>query len=129
VKSIREIILSEVFLFGEEYFDRWLEYVKKVPMLSAAIKVLHKIEAAGHRAYIVGGAVRDIVMGEQIHDIDITSNCSIDELERIFGKIYNVGKGREFGVIIVREGGFDFEVAMMRKESYERIKGVRKILK
>ncbi len=43
-------------------------------------------------AYYVGGSVRDYVMGRNIHDIDITTSATPDEIESIFGHIRFLGE-------------------------------------
>ena len=60
----------------EEAVDkkRWKEYLAKVPMLRVSIKVLTTIESKGYDAYIVGGGVRDIIIGTNLHDVDIATN-------------------------------------------------------
>lgn len=49
--------------------------------------ILEIIENAGFEAYIVGGAVRDILIGRTPSDWDITTNAIPDDIEKIFGRI------------------------------------------
>ena len=49
--------------------------------------ILEIIETAGFEAYIVGGAVRDILIGRMPSDWDITTNAIPDDIEKIFGRI------------------------------------------
>lgn len=49
--------------------------------------ILESIENAGFEAYIVGGAVRDILIGRTPSDWDITTNAIPDDIEKIFGRI------------------------------------------
>lgn len=112
--------------FIDEDID-WKKYTDSDPMLKAAKRVLDKIASKGYRCYIVGGTVRDIILGEKPHDVDFATNMPMDEIEKIW-KTHDIGKNKEFGIIVIQEGGFSFELAQFRKDSYVRIKGVRKIL-
>ena len=112
--------------FIDEDID-WKKYTDSDPMLKAAKRVLDKITSKGYRCYIVGGAVRDIILGEKPKDIDICGNMPLDEVRKLF-KTYSLS-GDEFGIIGIILDNFKFEYALFRGESYVRIKGVRKIYK
>lgn len=85
-------------------------------ILNIAMKLLKEIEFFGYEAYIVGGTPRDIIMGVQPEDIDIATNCPIGILEKHF-PTYDVGKSRDFGIVVVLYEGERFEVAQFRTES------------
>jgi tRNA nucleotidyltransferase/poly(A) polymerase len=103
------------YLFEAEQLKKWQAYVKSNSMLRAAIKVLEKITAKGYEAYITGGSVRDIILGIDPHDIDIASNMPIEELQKLY-KTYDIGKSKDFGIVVVREEGHSFEVAQFRED-------------
>lgn len=96
-----------------EQVAQWNDYIHRRPMLASAIKILEKITKKGYEAYLVGGCVRDIILGIEPHDIDITTNCPINELEKIY-KISDIGKSKDFGIVVVQEGGYSFELAQYR---------------
>ena len=50
-----------------------------------AKEVLRKIEEKGFEAYIVGGYVRDFVLGIESHDVDICTNARVKDILDIFG--------------------------------------------
>ena len=54
--------------------------------LNQAKPIFKKIEQHGFEAYFVGGSVRDYLMNRHIHDIDITTSATPDEIESIFEK-------------------------------------------
>ena len=83
--------------------------------LMAAVNVLLKINKAGYKAYIVGGSVRDIVLGLKSKDVDIATNAPIEFLEKSF-KTYDIGKSKDFGIVVAREGAFSFEIAQFRQD-------------
>lgn len=109
--KFNEFLLTE----EQEQFERWQEYVDSIPMLKAAVKVMSRITAKGYSAYIVGGTVRDLVLGHPIHDCDIATNCPLEELSQMY-KTYDIGKSKDFGIVIVKEGGHAFEVANYRQD-------------
>ena len=52
-------------------------------MLEAALKILNKIEKNGFKAYIVGGFVRDYILGIESKDVDICTNATPKEIMTI----------------------------------------------
>jgi len=99
-----------------EIKQRWDKYVKSDPMIKNAVDILEKINSKGYDAYIVGGAVRDLILGDKPHDIDISTNMPIDELDKMF-KTYDIGKSKDFGIVVVNQGGYQYEIAQFRSES------------
>ena len=95
---------------------RWNTYISSDPMIKNGIDILNKITSKGYDAYIVGGAVRDLILGDKPHDIDISTNMPIDELEKLF-KVYDIGRSMDFGIIAVNQGGYTYEIAQFRSES------------
>jgi len=95
---------------------RWSEYIKSDSMIKNGVDILNKINSYGYDAYIVGGAVRDLILGDKPHDIDISTNMPIDELNKIF-KTYDIGKSKDFGIVVINQGGEQFEIAQFRSES------------
>ena len=100
---------------AREMFKDWMQYVKKNSELAAGVKVLQKINKAGYKAYIVGGPVRDITLGKQPNDIDIATNMPMDKLAKMF-KTFDIGKSKDFGIVVAKEGGHDFEIAQFRAD-------------
>ncbi len=65
-------------------------------------------------AYFAGGCVRDLVRGEAPKDIDIATDARPEKVQKIFPRTYAVGA--HFGVIVVLEDNFQFEVATFRSD-------------
>ncbi len=80
-----------------------------------AIWITSKLNEAGFEAYLVGGCVRDRLMGRPIGDYDIATSAKPDEVQKIFRR--TIAVGAQFGVIIVvtREG--EYEVATFRADA------------
>lgn len=84
------------------------------PDASRVKDIYHALGREGHQLLIVGGAVRDWILGLEPKDLDLVTTATPDELETIFPKTVPVG--RSFGVMLVIEGEKAFEVATLRTE-------------
>ena len=94
----------------------WQDYIRRNKELKSAVSILNKIEKRKYKAYIVGGSVRDIILGNlKPHDVDIATNMPMDEISKLF-RTYDIGKSKDFGIVVAKEGGFDFEIAQFRTD-------------
>ncbi len=84
-------------------------------MGQGALHVVRTLRNAGHEAFFVGGCVRDLLLGEVPDDYDIVTSAHPDVVQTLFPRTYPVGVS--FGVILVSEGDFLYEVATYRKEA------------
>lgn len=84
-------------------------------MYSTAVQIVKTLREKGFEAYFAGGAVRDLLLNIPHKDIDIATSARPEEIEMLFSKTYPIGK--QFGVILVHEGGYTFEVASFRSDS------------
>lgn len=75
-------------------------------------KVLNKIENAGFEAYLVGGYVRDLLVGKESYDIDITTNATPKELLVLFKN----GSTKNLGGIDFKIKEYHFEITTFREE-------------
>lgn len=95
-------------------------------IIKAAFPLINRLEENGHKAFIVGGAVRNYLMNQPINDVDITTSALPEEVEEIFEQTYPIGK--EHGTILVHYGGA-YEVTTFRSEDeyvdYRRPKKVQ----
>jgi poly(A) polymerase len=67
--------------------------------LEAAAAVVHALAGAGYRAYLVGGCVRDLLMGHVPKDYDVATDARPDAVLRVFPRAFGVGA--HFGVVLV----------------------------
>src|SRR5213592_4196511 len=88
--------------------------VKSSPMEKVAREVAARLRKSGHTAYFAGGCVRDMVRGLTPKDYDIATDAHPETVQTLFPRTYAVGA--HFGVIVVLEGGFQFEVATFRSD-------------
>ena len=77
-------------------------------------EVLEKLEKAGFEAYIVGGCVRDEIMGKTAHDYDITTSAEPRETERVFSDCRVVETGIKHGTVTVLFKGMSVEITTFR---------------
>lgn len=85
------------------------------PSIQRGVALMRQINSYGYEAYIVGGCVRDIVLGDKnVHDVDIATNMPIPELHSHFNTHDNGGE--KHGTILVEWGGEQFEVTQFRAE-------------
>jgi poly(A) polymerase len=76
---------------------------------------------AGHELAIVGGPVRDALLGRPVHDLDFTTDARPDDILRIVTPISTAqwDIGRDFGTIGARVGGEQVEITTYRADSYD----------
>lgn len=79
-----------------------------------ARSIIDRLRAAGHSAYLVGGCVRDLLLGRTPNDFDVATSARPDELLRLFPRADRVGA--HFGVVLVHEEGAHVEVAAYRSD-------------
>jgi tRNA nucleotidyltransferase (CCA-adding enzyme) len=67
----------------------------------ASLATIRRLQAAGYRAVVVGGAVRDALRGEEPHDFDVATSARPGEVRAVFGEaVYAMG-GEEYGTVLV----------------------------
>jgi len=79
---------------------------------SEAVSIIRKLKSSGFETYIVGGAVRDLVLGKKPKDFDIVSSASPTRIKKIFRNSRIIG--RRFRLVHVYFGVRTFEVSTFR---------------
>ena len=64
-----------------------------------AVHIVRSLRARGHQAYLVGGCVRDLLLGREPADYDVSTDATPAQVMKIFPRTYAVGA--QFGVILV----------------------------
>ena len=80
-----------------------------------ALKVLYRLSQLGYTAYLVGGGVRDLLMGRKPKDFDVATSATPGEVKRAFRNCFLIG--RRFRLAHVRFGEKVIETATFRQES------------
>jgi len=83
-------------------------------MEKVAREIAARLRESGHIAYFAGGCVRDMVRGLTPKDYDVVTDARPEAVQTLFPRTFAVGA--HFGVIIVLEKGFQFEVATFRSD-------------
>jgi len=77
-----------------------------------AVRIVGRLKQAGHETYIVGGAVRDLIVGKKPKDFDIVTSASPSQIKRLFRNSRIIG--RRFRLVHVYVGDSIYEVATFR---------------
>ncbi len=83
-------------------------------MLDVALKLLKEFNNHSYKAYIVGGFVRDHILGIESNDIDITTNATPKEIKELFED--SCLPHEDYGSVIVMMKGIRFEITTFRLE-------------
>ena len=100
-----------------------------------AVRVVKTLTDAGYEAYIVGGAVRDLLLGMRPKDFDVATNATPEQVKSLFRRAFIIG--RRFRIVHVVYGrGREHEVievstfrALLVNESAEQVEGNEKTSK
>lgn len=87
-------------------------------------RIINGLEDAGYKAYMVGGSVRDMLMGRKPHDYDINTDALPEKIEEVFKEYKTLEVGKKFGTIVVVQDEGIIEVTTFRSDG-EYIDGRR----
>lgn len=79
-------------------------------------EVLGRLEKAGYESYLVGGFVRDRIMGRASSDVDIATKARPNQIEEVFKDFKIIDVGKNFGTIRVIGHGQEYEITTFRKD-------------
>lgn len=109
------------YLKGTRTSRKALVYTKQEHKISQtvfdtqAVDIIRRLRSAGYEAYIVGGAIRDVMLGRKPKDIDIVTDAHPQEVKKLFFKSRIIGN--RFRLVHVYSGATYYEVATFRAES------------
>ncbi|MEM7083636.1 MAG: polynucleotide adenylyltransferase PcnB [Pseudomonadota bacterium] len=89
--------------------------VSRSTISEPALKVLYRLKNSGHQAFLVGGAVRDLMLGIQPKDFDVATDATPEEVHSLFRNSRLIG--RRFRLVHVRFGREIIEVATFRGDA------------
>jgi poly(A) polymerase len=105
-KSLKNISLQKV---SAAHYQ-----ISSTDFSAAAVEVVLQLQNAGHEAYIVGGGVRDLLLGTIPKDFDVATSAKPEEVKRLFRRCFIVG--RRFRLAHVHLKNEVIEVATFRAE-------------
>lgn len=79
--------------------------------IDCGLEIVNKIESLGYKAYVVGGAVRDMLLGVETNDVDITTNMPIDEIKKHFD---TKDTGTDFFSVTINYQDNNYEITNFR---------------
>lgn len=97
---------------GPEIIPRDRHGISRKLISNGALKVIARLRAAGFQAYLVGGGVRDLLLGGQPKDFDVATDARPEQIRELFRGSRIIG--RRFKIVHVRLGGETIEVTTFR---------------
>lgn len=86
--------------------------ISRADISKNALKVLYRLKAAGYQGYLVGGGVRDLLLGKQPKDFDVATDASPEEVRKLFRNCRLIG--RRFRLAHIYFGPEIIEVSTFR---------------
>jgi len=83
-----------------------------------AVRVARRLRDRGFEALFAGGCVRDRLLGLAPQEFDIATDATPEQVKAVFPRA--LGVGESFGVMLLRSGGFAFEIATFREDGTYR---------
>ena len=122
-KSLHRIFSQDSSIFSSESITTELRIIPRKQhglirnsISSCATKITLDLQRAGYSAFIVGGAVRDLLLGLKPKDFDIATNAKPDEIRVLFRRSRIIG--RRFRLVHVMCGSETVEVSTFRGDSF-----------
>lgn len=106
--------LAKKWLLLDSNYIIWYNGIRVIQLLETALKLLNMIEEAGFKAYIVGGFVRDYLLGIESLDVDICTDARPKDIRDIFQDACLPRE--EYGSVTVNVKNIRFEITTFRKE-------------
>lgn len=85
--------------------------------LEAAKRLVGRLEQKGYSAFLVGGCVRDLLLGQTPKDFDIATSAKPDEVKQALSSCRFADTGIEHGTVMAITGGEGYEITTFRTES------------
>jgi len=94
-----------------------LSAVPKDRIPDDVLSVCARLRASGHEAFLVGGAVRDLLLERPTQDYDVATSARPEQVMKVFGRRFTVPTGLQHGTVtVVTERGRNVEVTTYRGE-------------
>ncbi|MEW8625415.1 MAG: polynucleotide adenylyltransferase PcnB [Candidatus Thiodiazotropha sp.] len=99
--------------------------ISRANISNNAVKVLTRLSKSGYEAYLVGGGVRDLLLGREPKDFDVATNARPEEVKQVFNNCRLIG--RRFRLAHVHFGREIIEVATFRSNRKATEAGDRQV--
>ena len=91
---------------------------KDIKLDKGAFSIIRTLQEAGHTTYLVGGAVRDFLLGIEPKDYDISTTATPEEVKKIFGRSARI-IGRRFRIVHIYRSRNIYEISTFRRTPTE----------
>ena len=81
-----------------------------------ALFIIKRLNDSGYEALVVGGCIRNLIMGGEAHDWDITTKAAPEEIVEVFRDYKVVPVGKKFGTLTVVINHINYEVSNFKKD-------------
>ena len=118
--------LEDVLKYPEgKRIYREFHELRREGMDQDALKVINRLNRHGYRSYLVGGCVRDMLLGRRPKDFDVVTTATPTQIRKVFSNSRSIG--RRFKIVhIVFQGGKIIEVATFRNLPEHRLEPDKK---
>lgn len=89
--------------------------IKSKDIDPGALSIIKRLNDSGHEALVVGGCIRNLIMGEEARDWDITTKAAPEEISRVFKEFKVIPVGKKFGTVTVVINHINYEVSTFKK--------------
>ncbi len=89
--------------------------IKSKDIDPGALFIIKRLNDSGYETLAVGGCIRNLIMGEEAHDYDITTKATPEEISRAFKEFKVVPTGKKFGTLTVVINHINYEVSTFKK--------------
>ena len=112
--------------YAELRIPRELHNIQETVMTPNSMDAAHKLLEAGYSVYVIGGCVRDFIMGTDSNDIDLVTNATLEQQQAIFGEALHThdARGRTFGVVYYPDEKVDLCEMQNIPAEYKNIEGL-----
>lgn len=86
----------------------------KINIPTEANKLIHTLQDNGYQAYVCGGALRDAILSRPIHDWDICTSATPEQVMEVFKDEYIIPTGLQHGTVTIMLNGTGYEVTTYR---------------
>jgi len=81
----------------------------------AALFIIKRLNDSGYEALAVGGCIRNLILGEEAHDWDITTKATPEDISEVFKDYKVIPVGKIFGTVTVVIEHTNYEVSTFKK--------------
>ena len=93
-----------------------MENIRDIRIPAPVLSIMDALEQHGYSAYIVGGCVRDAILGREPHDWDVTTSANPQEMEEVFRDASVDKTGLIYGTLVVIIDNIRYEVTSFRED-------------